>query len=476
MTTSAPSRASSSEATARTRPSRRLAADAARCRGAAGCAARTAGRWRPAWPAPGRSSAPPASARCRRRWRPRGPRRAPLCLRMVAQSSSAWVGCSWVPSPALITERIDVAGDERGRARGRVAHHDDVGAHRHQVARGVEQWSRPCWCEEVDAADVDRVGAHALGRDLERGAGPGRVLEEQVDDGAAAQGRHLLDGPLADLEEGLGQIQEVDDVGGVELGDAEQVAVGERPLFRTHDPASGPRTRTATRSTSPAPASRRNTLTDSSAPVVDRQAHVVGPDGQLAPAAVDQHGQLDRARPAVVHQRVERGPHGAAGEQDVVHQHHGGALELEGQLGGADHRPWQPGEHVVAVQGDVDGAERRAPALDALDELDQAGGQVQAAGADADQGQVRGAAVLLDDLAGDAPEHAPDRGAICQQAPLHQGGGSRARLARIHGLRIAEVAGPGQAGRRGHPARSGAGPARGPVGRGAIRLHWLACP
>ena len=29
----------------------------------------------------------------------------PLARRMVSASSSAWVGCSWVPSPALTTEQ-----------------------------------------------------------------------------------------------------------------------------------------------------------------------------------------------------------------------------------------------------------------------------------------------------------------------------------------------------------------------------------
>ena len=47
-------------------------------------------------------------------------------------------------------------------------------------------------------------------------------------------------------------------------------------------------------------------------------AHVVGPDRQLAVAAVDQHGELHRPGPAVVVERVEGGPHGAAGEEHVV--------------------------------------------------------------------------------------------------------------------------------------------------------------
>jgi hypothetical protein len=38
-------------------------------------------------------------------------------------------------------------------------------------------------------------------------------------------------------------------------------------------------------------------------------------------AAVDQHGQLYRPRPAEVLQRVERRPDGTPGEQHVVDEH-----------------------------------------------------------------------------------------------------------------------------------------------------------
>jgi len=51
-------------------------------------------------------------------------------------------------------------------------------------------------------------------------------------------------------------------------------------------------------------------------------AHVVGPDGQLPVAAVEEHCQLDRARTAVFEERVERRPHGPAVVDDVVDQNY----------------------------------------------------------------------------------------------------------------------------------------------------------
>ena len=52
-------------------------------------------------------------------------------------------------------------------------------------------------------------------------------------------------------------------------------------------------------------------------------ADEVGPDRQLAVAAVDEHRQLHGPRPPVLGDRVERRPHGAAGEQHVVDEHDG---------------------------------------------------------------------------------------------------------------------------------------------------------
>ena len=51
-------------------------------------------------------------------------------------------------------------------------------------------------------------------------------------------------------------------------------------------------------------------------------ADVVGADGQLAMAAVDEDGQADDARAAEVHQGVHGGADGPAGEEHVVDEDH----------------------------------------------------------------------------------------------------------------------------------------------------------
>ena len=54
-------------------------------------------------------------------------------------------------------------------------------------------------------------------------------------------------------------------------------------------------------------------------------ADVVGADRQLAVAAVAEHRELDPLRAAVVEEGVDRGAHGAAGEEDVVDEDDGAA-------------------------------------------------------------------------------------------------------------------------------------------------------
>ena len=138
-------------------------------------------------------------------------------------------------------------------------------------------------------------------------------------------------------------------------------------------------------------------------------AHVVGADRQLAVAAVAEHRELDPGRPAVVEEGVDRRAHRAAGEEDVVDQHDGAAGEVEVEVGGV-HLRLRPGPavaDVVAVEGDVDVAERHLGAGLLADQGVQALGEHRAAGVDPDQGKPLGTGVLLGDLVRDADQRAP---------------------------------------------------------------------
>ena len=92
-------------------------------------------------------------------------------------------------------------------------------------------------------------------------------------------------------------------------------------------------------------------------------ADVVGPDRQLAVAAVGEDRELDARRAAVLEQRVDRGADRAARVEDVVDEDHGPALELEVELRvvhdrlRAARRAALADVDVVAVEGDVELAE-----------------------------------------------------------------------------------------------------------------------
>ncbi len=244
--------------------------------------------------------------------------------------------------------RPQARGEHLGGARLRVAHHHHVGGHRVEVPRRVEQ-RLALDGRRRRARDVDRVGRQPLGRDLERRARAGRRLEEQVDDRLAPQRRHLLDGPLVDLQEPVAEIEQHGDLRGGERLHPQQVPVREpahaAPLPQDHPVPLAPlgqhhAHRFAGRG-------------------LDGDADDVGLNRQLAPAAIDQRRQLDRARPAVVGQHVHRRADRAAGEEHVVHQDDCPPVDRLGQLGGADLRLGQAAKDVVAVERDVDRAQER---------------------------------------------------------------------------------------------------------------------
>lgn len=91
-------------------------------------------------------------------------------------------------------------------------------------------------------------------------------------------------------------------------------------------------------------------------------------DGELAVAAVNEDSQLNAVRTAQVHDGVESGANGTARIQDVVHQHDALAVDAKGNVGGVD-RGSEIGRIVIAVEADVEAAERNVDALDLLDLL-----------------------------------------------------------------------------------------------------------
>ena len=117
----------------------------------------------------------------------------------------------------------------------------------------------------------------------------------------------------------------------------------------------------------------------------------------LAPAPVGQHAEEDARGAPPVHQLVERRAHGASRVEHVVHDHHdapvdplGGQARLSHHGAGTDHA------QVVAVQGDVEGADWGRGSLRLLDLVAQKRRDLVAAAVDPHQDELLGAARALD--------------------------------------------------------------------------------
>ena len=137
-------------------------------------------------------------------------------------------------------------------------------------------------------------------------------------------------------------------------------------------------------------------------------ADVVGPDRQLAVAAVGEHRQLHPLGPSVVEQRVDAGAHRAPGVEHVVDEHDRRVLDREVDVGGVHDRLGRgvaPGQ-VVAVEADVDVAERDGLPHQLGHQVAQPGGQHGAATVDPDDRDSL-ATRLLDDLMCDPHQRAP---------------------------------------------------------------------
>jgi hypothetical protein len=142
-------------------------------------------------------------------------------------------------------------------------------------------------------------------------------------------------------------------------------------------------------------------------------ADVVGADRQLAMAAIDQDGELDAVGPPVVEERLDRRADRAAGVEHVVDEHDRLPLERKVERGRAHDGLRMPRcvaaahLHVVAVEGDVDGAQLGRLSGPLFYEAPQTVREGHAARLDADERDARELRVALDDLVRDAGERAP---------------------------------------------------------------------
>ena len=209
----------------------------------------------------------------------------PFFSRMVKQIEQRLGGVLVGAVAGVDDAGVEKARQKMRRAAGAVAHDDDVGVEGFEVAGGVLEGF--AFFERGGlGGEIDDVGGEALGGQFEADARAGGRLDEEVDDGFAAQGGDFFDGALADGLEGAGGVEHGHDFLGGEGFDVEQ-------MFAV--PGHGVRSFRSVTSSSP-PSSRKRTSMRSSSGGGDIFADEIGLDRQFAVAAVNQHGQLDAAR------------------------------------------------------------------------------------------------------------------------------------------------------------------------------------
>src|SRR5688572_11091302 len=99
----------------------------------------------------------------------------------------------------------------------------------------------------------------------------------------------------------------------------------------------------------------------------DVLANIVGADGQLAVAAIDEHRQLDQARAPEIDERIEGGAHRTAGIEDVIDEDEDSPRDVEVDVGGANDGLGADGGEVVAIESDVELPDRHGDPLEARD-------------------------------------------------------------------------------------------------------------
>ena len=130
-------------------------------------------------------------------------------------------------------------------------------------------------------------------------------------------------------------------------------------------------------------------------------ADEVGPDRKLAVPSVYEDRQADGARSAVVDERVHRGADRPAGEEHIVDEDHDTTVDRERDLRLTHDRCVADPGQVVAVERDVDRAQRDVNALVRPDRRLDARRERVAARANTDDGEMGKIPVALDDLVRD---------------------------------------------------------------------------
>src|SRR5438552_8000610 len=140
----------------------------------------------------------------------------------------------------------------------------------------------------------------------------------------------------------------------------------------------------------------------------DALADVVRLDRELAVPPVDQNGQADGARTAEVDDSVERRPDGAAGVVHVGAEDHGAVVQVELDLGLLQERLRGDHGEIVPIQRDVQRPDRKRGPDQIRETLGEPGGERNSSRSDPDKGEASQILLALRDLVCHPVDHPAD--------------------------------------------------------------------
>jgi hypothetical protein len=130
-------------------------------------------------------------------------------------------------------------------------------------------------------------------------------------------------------------------------------------------------------------------------------ANEVSLDRQFAMTTINQHRELDTARPAEIIQRIHRGPDSATAEENIINQHNRLTGDVDRDFGWLDIGS-DAAIQIVAMHADIQTSCGNWMVQDLGESLSQALGKRNATALDSNDYQLRRWVVAFNDFVGDA--------------------------------------------------------------------------
>ena len=139
---------------------------------------------------------------------------------------------------------------------------------------------------------------------------------------------------------------------------------------------------------------------------LDGAANVLRFDGHFAVAAIDQDAERNALRTTEIKESIHGGADGASGIKNVIDEDEVHAVYAERDMGGLQNGLRGDLGQIIAIEGDVEGADGNIDAINATHGPCNALREGHAAATDSDEGEISSASAFFDNLVSKALQRA----------------------------------------------------------------------